>query len=463
MRKLFVLVGAALAALLVISSPAAAHSSHHGTLCNDAAPQTLTVSGDLVVPEDGTCTIVGSTVSGDVKVGKNAYFEASSSQIGDDVRASRSLTVYLHDGTTVGGDVTTSKTFQVFLFDGNLNGDVDVSRSTDQVYVCGNQITGDVSIEDSGRDILFGDPTPGVDCAGNTVTDGDVQIEDNNTDVELVIRGNTVQQGDMKVLDNRGPAAKFVENNVGGDDLVCKGNTQPFTSGGNTGWNEQIGQCAVPPTVCNDPNPQSVTAAGDLVVPENGICIIAGSTVGDDVKVGRGAYFEASGSQIGDDIQASKALTVFLHDGTTVGGDIDSSKTAQVFLFDSALNGAVGIRGTTDRVNLCGNQIDGDVRVSDSGRDILIGDPTPGVDCGGNTLLNGHSLKASDNSTDVEFVIRGNTFTGGNLGVFENEGTSDKFVQDNTGGNELKCFGNDTPFTGTPNGFTSEQGQCAEI
>jgi hypothetical protein len=433
------------------------------TECNSPNPQTVNTLGDLVVPENGVCIIVGSTVGDDVKVGKNAYFESRSSQIHDDVKGSKSQTVFIDDGTTVGGDVKTSKTAQVFLFNSNLNGTVDVSRSTDQVFVCGNQIGEDVRIADSARDILFGDPSPGVDCAGNTVADGDVRIERNNTDVELVIRGNTVQQGDMKVLDNRGPADKFVENNIGGDELVCKGNEQPFTSGGNTGWDEQIGQCAIPPTECNSPNPQTVNTAGDLVVPENGVCIIVGSNVGDDVKVSKGGYFEASASGIGDDLQASKALTVFLHDGTKVGDDIESSKTAQVFLFDSTLNGPVGISGTTDRVNLCGNTIDGDVRVADSGRDILIGDPTPGVDCGGNTLLNGHSLKATDNSTDVEFVIRGNTFTGGNLGVFDNEGPSDKFVQDNSGGNELKCFGNATPFVGTPNGFTSEQGQCAEI
>jgi hypothetical protein len=432
------------------------------TVCNnDPNPQTVNTLGDLVVPDNSVCIITGSTVGDDVKVGKNAYFEASTSQINDEVRASGSQTVYLHDGTTVGGDVETSKTAQVFLFDGNLNESVDVSRSSDQVYVCGNQIGEDVRIADSGRDILFGDPDT-AGCAGNTVADGDVNIEKNKTDVELVIRGNTVQNGDMEVLNNRGPAGKFVENNVGTEDLVCKGNEQPFTSGGNTGWDEQTGQCAIPPTTCNDPNPQTVAPEGDLVVPENGVCIITGSSVGDDVKVGRGGYFEASGSKIGGDLESSRALTIYLHDGVTVGGEIESSKTGQVFLFDSTLNDDVGIWGTSETVNVCGNQIDGDVRVADSGRDILIGDPLA-AGCGANTLLNGHSLKATGNDTDVEFVIRGNVFTGGNLGVFGNGGPSDKFVQDNTGGNELKCFGNSSPFTGTPNGFTSEQGQCAEI
>ena len=42
-------------------------------------------------------------------------------------------------------------------------------------------------------------------------------------------------------------------------------------------------------------------------------------------------------------------------------------------------------------------------------------------------MLNGHSVKAKDNFTDVEFVIRGNTFTGGNLGVF---GAEDGTVPD---------------------------------
>ncbi len=430
------------------------------TECNETLTAAI-IPGDLVVPENGSCTIIGSTVGDDVKVGRNAYFESSNSKIGDEVRASSSLTIFIHDGSTVGGDVKANETFQVFLFDSTLEGDVNVFRSEDQVNVCGNQIDGDARIAESGRDILFGDPQT-IGCAGNTVlNEHNVRIVRNNTDVELVVRGNEIQGGDMHVLDNRGPAEKFVQDNTGGDELVCQGNQQPFTASGNTGWDEQQGQCAIPPTEC-DTTLTGATIEGDLVVPENGSCTIIGSTVGDDVRVDRNAYFESNASTIGDDVEAWRAVTLFIHSGSTVGDDIESHGSLKVFLFDSTLNGPVHVSSTPEKVQICGNQIDGNVRVENSGTDILIGDPLAAA-CAGNTIKNAHSVKAVDNFTDVEFVIRGNAFEGGNLGVFDNGGPADKFVQDNTGGTALKCFGNESPFTGTPNGFTSEQGQCAEI
>jgi hypothetical protein len=117
---------------------------------------------------------------------------------------------------------------------------------------------------------------------------------------------------------------------------------------------------------------------------------------------------------------------------------------------------------SADRVQVCGNTIFGDVEVEHSSRDILFGDPGPGG-CDANTVKNGHSATLEDNSTDVEFTVRGNTFEGGDLRVEGNRGTSDRFVQDNTGGDVLDCHGNEQPFTGTPNAFATEQGQCAEI
>ena len=116
----------------------------------------------------------------------------------------------------------------------------------------------------------------------------------------------------------------------------------------------------------------------------------------------------------------------------------------------------------TDEVQSAGTRSTA-TSVIHSGRDILFGDPTAGSGCVGNTVRNGHSLDVEDNFTDVEFVVRGNMFEGGDLRVEDNSGASDKFVQNNTGGDELECFDNETPFTGTPNGFTTEEGQCAEI
>jgi cyclophilin family peptidyl-prolyl cis-trans isomerase len=430
------------------------------TECNGALTG-QTIPGDLVVPDNGSCTLVNSSVGDDVKVGENAYFQATGSRIGDDVKGKRAQTVFIDSGTTVGGDVETWKTAQVFAFNATLNGNLNVHDSSDQVQACGNTIDGWVGIRGSGRDILFGDPKA-VDCAANTVLNGhSVKIEDNFTDVELVVRGNSIQGGDLRVNDNQGPSDKFVEDNTGGDQLECFGNEQPFAASGNTGWKDQRGQCAVPPTECNG-TLTGQTIPDDLIVPDNGSCVLVNSSVGDDVKVGENAFFQATGSQIGDDVSAFNSQTVFIDTGTTVGDDLRAFGTPQVFVFGASVGDRLLVTGSDDKVQICGSTLNGRSTVANSGRDILIGDPQA-VDCAGNTIANGHSLTVADNFTDVEFVVRGNTFQGGDLRVIGNEGPVEKFVQDNTGGDELECFGNDDPFTATGNTFASEDGQCSEI
>lgn len=454
--KLFVLAGVVLTALLALASPAAAH----GTKCNG----TLTganVGGDLVVPDNGSCTINTSTVGGDVKVGKNAYFQSTTSNIADDVRAYKSQTVFLESGSTVGDDVTASRTAQVFIFDSTLNGTLEVKGATERVNICGNTVDGNISVKDSGRDILVGDPLT-VGCGGNTVLNKhSIKIERNFVDVELVVRGNTVQGGDLEVNRNKGPAAKFVEGNKGGRELECLYNEQPFSASGNTGWQETEGQCAIPPMECTTPR-TGATIEGDLIVPDGEACTISGSTVGGDVKVGKGSFFQATGSStIAGDVKGRKSLTIFLDDHTTVGGEVDASSPFQVFVFDSSVGDEIDVRGATDKVNICGNQVTRDIQVSSSKRDILVGDSDPTVGCAGNTV--GKDIEIQHNWVDVELIIQANT-AGDDLIVSDNRGPAAKFVTGNTGGDRLACWDNEAPFTGSPNaGFASTQGQCALI
>ena len=454
MRKLFVLVGVAWAALMVVSSPAAA-----STTCNSTTPMTgATITGDLVVPEDGVCIITNSTIGDDVKVGENAYFQASNIQVGDDVQAKSAQTLLIDTGSTIGDDINASRTAQVFIFDSTVNGHLAVNRSTDQVNICGNTVDGRIEVKNSGRDILIGDPKT-IGCAGNTVLNNHrIRVEDNFVDVELIVRGNTVQGGDLEVNDNEGPTPfKFVEDNKGGHELECRGNEEPFNASGNTGWDETEGQCAIPPTECNSPQ-TGANIPGDLIVPDDGTCIITGSTGGGNVKVGRNAYFQSIASNIGGDVKGRRSLTVFIDSQSTVGGSVDTSSTFQVFVFNSSIGDEVDVRGTADKVNVCGTQAH-EIEVSSSGRDILVGDPeTEG--CAGNAVSD--DIEVEDNFVDVELIVRGNT-VGDDLLVLDNDGPAkDKFVQNNIGGDRLVCRGNEDPFTGTPNsGFATTEGQCS--
>jgi hypothetical protein len=240
MRKFIVLVGVALVALLATASSALAEDFKcEGTFTGETFD-------DVTVPRGAACKLVNSTVAGDVEVLRDAYFEAGDTAIGGDVEGRRAQTIFIDTDSRVFGHVHGHGTIQVFIFNATVIRSIFVEDATDVVDICGTTVfKGNVTVEDSGQDILIGSSDPGTECAGNFVRRGDVEVEDNFVFVELVIEANTIPRGDLEVLRNDGhPAApKLVRNNSGGDDLRCKGNSEPFVATGNTGWDEISGQC----------------------------------------------------------------------------------------------------------------------------------------------------------------------------------------------------------------------------
>jgi hypothetical protein len=246
MKKAFCAFAVCAFAVLSMAATASANGGggHSSSQTCNGTFTGVTINANVVVPDYGACTLIDSTVNGSVTVKKKAYFEAGNTHISGGIFALFSQTVYLHDGSS-SGSITAWLTRQVFLFDSSSKSInvIGTPASDGQVNVCGMGVTGDVNILFSGSDILVGDPLT-VGCAGNNVSD-DVNVSANYVQVELVIRGNTVGD-DMWVLYNRGPAAKNVEANVGGDKLVCKGNSSPFVAAANVGWNAKYGQCSGP-------------------------------------------------------------------------------------------------------------------------------------------------------------------------------------------------------------------------
>ncbi len=234
MNTRLALFGLLLTACLAMASPAAASSF----TCNGSYTGAF---DNVTVPADGTCTLIDSTVKGKVDVEENAYFEADHTSVGKDVRAKQALTIYVHDGSVLEKGIDADRTAQVFAFDSFITeGDLKVKRASEVVNICGMKIDHDVEVKDSGRDILIGDPLT-AGCAGNKIGH-DLKVEDNATDVELVIRGNKIGH-DLTVKKNRGSSDKVVEDNRGGHKLDCKDNQAPFFESGNTGWDEEKGQC----------------------------------------------------------------------------------------------------------------------------------------------------------------------------------------------------------------------------
>jgi hypothetical protein len=236
MRSLVVLAIAALSVLAATSTAAAAAVTCNGTVTGSF--------NDIVVPDNGVCVLVGSTVTGNVKVLKGAYFEADATSIQGNVKGSGGQTIYTHGGSTIGGNVKADKTTQIFLFDGSVDGNVQAQSisGSGRVQVCGMTIGKNVQIQKAGTDILVGDSLAG--CDGNTIA-GNLQITNNFTDVELDVQNNTIG-GKLNVSKNTGPSDKFVANNTGGQKLQCDNNSGGlFVGSPNSGFAVvKAGQCS---------------------------------------------------------------------------------------------------------------------------------------------------------------------------------------------------------------------------
>ncbi len=256
MTKLIALMSMALIALLAVASPALAngdgwygdHSDRGRHRDNDTFRCNGVFTGktfrDVEVPANKSCTLIDSRVRDDVEVRSGAYFQSTDTSIADNVQARGALTLFIDSDSTVGGDVLADRTAQVYVFNSKIYGGIGVLRATEVVNICGNTVKGDgIGVVRSSTDIIVGDPLA-LDCAGNTITRGDMLLWDNFTEAELIVRGNNVLRGSMWVLDNDGPSDKFVESNTGGRSLRCRGNDAPFLGAGNLSWDNYSGQCS---------------------------------------------------------------------------------------------------------------------------------------------------------------------------------------------------------------------------
>jgi hypothetical protein len=239
-RRLPALSGVVLIALLAIAPGA---DARRAAQCNRTVTG-VTVKGDMVVPAGGACRLKRVTVRGDLTVRAGGFVHATHTTVRGDARGRRAETLFFDGGSRVKGNVVGDSTAQVFVFASTVGGRIDVRQASGKVNVCGNTVRGDIHISKrSGPDILVGDPLA-IDCPGNLVKRGDIVLEDNATDVELVVRGNTLVRGDLEIRRNGGPSAKIVQSNKGKGRLLCMGNAMPFAAAANSGWANLLGQCA---------------------------------------------------------------------------------------------------------------------------------------------------------------------------------------------------------------------------
>lgn len=201
----------------------------------------------------------------------------------------------------------------------------------------------------------------------------------------------------------------------------------------------------------------SQTVSGNLLVPSGADCVLGGATVEGDIVVEEGGWLDATSVTVTGDVISTDAYGVSL-DGTSVEGDISaySADTTVGFLYvndlrvggsveaggidveivDSAITGSlltqqanyvdvvrssVGGDVSIDRsawgVSMTGAIVKGDVTVSGSSRDVLIGATADGGSdafansIGGGLSLTGNSanLRVANTTVYGAVALDGNT------------------------------------------------------
>jgi hypothetical protein len=234
---------------------------------------------NLDVPDGASCTLNGTRVDGNIKVGTNATLHALNVTVGGNIQADGALDVTVNNNSMVGGSI------QI--------------KQGGSATVDGVRVTGDIQLESNAGALSVTDNRVG----------GNVQIVQN--------------QGAVTINDNR------IDGNI-----QCKENSPAPTGGRNqaASFEDQCANFAGAPILPTPPTPgaESINCQGtigaqqyaNLVVPAGASCTLIGTHITGDVTVGAGSTLQASALKVDGHLQAQGAAVVTVNHNSTVGGNL---------------------------------------------------------------------------------------------------------------------------------------------
>lgn len=225
---------AVLAALLVVTACAddAARDPITGPSLRRNGGETATVQctgvlppgtyNNVMVPEGATCTINGSTITGNVLAKTDSRLFMSTDEVWGFIKG---------DGADIVHIIGTTVLDQVFLWNGTLSGGGGVLN----VHIVNTVVTGgNVHVENMTADI--------ISIVDTRVDNGSIEVIDNVTETLLQTEFNQVSQN-VDVFRNTGAGPKFVSQNTAGVAVRCFDNTGAFIVGGPNFAPSRQGQC----------------------------------------------------------------------------------------------------------------------------------------------------------------------------------------------------------------------------
>jgi len=104
----------------------------------------VTVTGNLIVPDDATCTLDGTNVDGNITVKSRASLTSNAASVTGGIQGESARQVVLNPGTTVGNNVSLRKGGDVTIDEASIKGDLQLEDNTGAVSLTENQIQGSI-------------------------------------------------------------------------------------------------------------------------------------------------------------------------------------------------------------------------------------------------------------------------------------------------------------------------------
>lgn len=164
-RSLRAAAVAAIALPLAVGLAPAAHAADlecRGTL------GAVTVAGNLLVPDDSTCTLNGTTVLGSVVVKSRATLVATGIETNGSIQGESPARLDVRD-SQLGNSIQLRKGGPVVLSGNTITGDIALEENLGRVELAGNDVVGSVQANKN---------TGGLDITTNVIGNG-LQCQDN--------------------------------------------------------------------------------------------------------------------------------------------------------------------------------------------------------------------------------------------------------------------------------------------
>ncbi len=159
----------------LLSYTPAAHAADFE--CREAVGA-LTIVGNLIVPDDATCTLSGTQVQGSIVVKSRANLDATGATVTGGLQGESPASVVVKGGSSFGNgisvrkaeDVNNPAAGRIDISETTVTGDLQLEENREPISLNANEIVGSIQANKN---------TGGLEITGNQIGNG-LQCQDNN-------------------------------------------------------------------------------------------------------------------------------------------------------------------------------------------------------------------------------------------------------------------------------------------